>query len=191
MNTLKYTNPAVCLALAVAAGSCFAVVARTTLAEPGIYVGAAYGIASLDGENFDDDTQVLKAFVGGKFNDYIGLEAAANHYGEAEGSLYESELTGYTAALVGYLPLGDGFDLFAKAGNLWWKNDFTILGFSDDVTGNELFFGVGAQLNFGEHVALRIEWERYEVDLSSDEIGVDLDTTYDVDVASLGAVFSF
>lgn len=191
MNTLRFTKPVARLALLVAAGSCFAVAARTALAEPGIYIGAAYGVASLDGENFDDDTQVLKAFLGGKFNDYIGAEVAASDFGEAEGSGYESELTGYSAALVGYLPLGERFDLFAKVGNLWWKNDFTVLGFSDDVTGDELFFGLGAQLNFGEYVGLRIEWERYEVDLSSDEIGIDLDTTYDVDVASLGVVFSF
>lgn len=191
MNNFKRTKPIARLALTVVAGSGFAIAAHTAVANPGIYIGAAYGVASLDGENFDDDTQVLKGFVGGKFNDYIGVEAAANDYGEAEGSGYESELTGYTLAVMGYLPLGDHFDLFAKFGNLWWKNDFTVLGYSDDVSGDEMFFGAGAQFNFGEHFALRLEWERYEVELSSDEVGIDLDTTYDVDVASLGVVFTF
>jgi OmpA-OmpF porin, OOP family len=191
MNQFKCTRPMAALALAVAVGSGFAVMTQSAMAEPGIYIGAAYGMASVDGEEFDDDTQVLKAFVGGKFNDYIGVELAANDYGEAEGRGYKTELTGYTAALVGYLPMGDRFDLFAKIGNLWWKNDFTVLGYSDDITGDELFFGLGGQFNFSENFALRLEWERYEVDLTSDEIGFDLDTTYDVDVASLGVAFTF
>lgn len=191
MNNLKSTRPITRLALSVIAGSGLAVMSSITLAVPGVYVGAAYGIARPDGGDFDDNTQVLKAFVGGKFNDYIGVEAAANDYGEAKGSGYKSELGGYSLALVGYLPLGDHFDLFAKAGNMWWKDDYTILGYSNDATGNEIFYGVGAQFNFNEHIALRFEMERYNVDLSSDEIGINIDGTYDVDVASLGAVFTF
>lgn len=191
MNKHKSTKPLPRLVFAVVAGSGFSVATNSALAEPGIYVGGAYGIARVDSGDFDDDTHELKAFVGGKFNDFIGVEAAANDYGEAKGRGYKTELNGYTLALVGYLPLGNQFDLFAKAGNLWWRNDYTILGYSDDFSGNELFYGLGAQFNFNENFALRLEMERYKVEFSHDEIGFNINETFDVDVASVGVVFTF
>lgn len=191
MSMFNRTNRIATAALPVMAGLGLLVASPITLAEPDIYIGAAYGIASFDGGDFDDDTQVLKAFVGGKFSDYLGVEAAANDYGEAKGSGFKSELNGYSLAVVGFLPLGESVDLFAKMGNMWWKNDYTILGYSNDADGSEIFYGLGAQFNLTQNFAFRLEVERYKVDLGRDEIGFDLDQNYDVDIASVGAVFTF
>lgn len=192
MINLKINKRLLHLAVVTTMGSCIVVGASVVSAEPGLYVGGAIGWGRVDGSDFDDDNAVYKIFAGGKFNDYIGVEIAANDYGEAERGIFASELTGNTAAVVGYWPLGDNFELFAKAGNMWWRDKVTVLGTYDDtISGDEIFYGLGANFKFNESLALRVEMERYKVDLSQEEIGVDLDDTYNVDVASVGMAFSF
>jgi len=156
------------------------------------YVGAEYGQSRVNESDFDDDDSALKLFIGGKFNKYIGVEGAINDYGETESTGYSSELKGNTAAIVVFLPIMNNFDLFAKGGRLWWRNDVSVLDtFDEELDGTENFFGLGASFHFNKNVSLRAEMERYEVDFSEDEIGVDVDAEADVDVASIGIAFQF
>jgi OmpA-OmpF porin, OOP family len=191
MEKLLYIKPLSRFSLAVVAGVGLVFASYTAQAEPSIYIGGAYGMARVDGGNFDDDSPMIKGFIGGKFNHYIGLEAAANDYGEAKGSGYKTQLSGYTVALMGYLPLGENADIFAKIGKLWWQNDYNILGYSNDATGNDVLYGFGLQLNLNESLAFRLEMERYQVEFSKNEVGLNFDETYDVDVASVGLVLTF
>lgn len=179
------------IALAVSMASGLWVAANSATAEPGFYVGGAYGLGRVNGGDFEDDTSVLKAFVGGKFNDYVGLEVAVHDFGEAEDSGFSSELTGGSLALMGFMPFTDSFEVFVKAGNLWWENDLRFLGFKSSQDGEEFFYGLGANFYFNPTLAVRLELERYEVELSSDEVGIDIDGSTDVDVASVGVVFNF
>lgn len=179
-------------ALAVTAGVGIAFSFTPSATAAGLYLGGAIGWGRVDGSDFDDDDPVYKIFAGGKFTDYFGVEIAAHDFGEARDSGYKSELSGYSAAVAGYLPLGDNFELFAKIGNMWWRDKVTVLNtFRDTIDGDEIFYGLGGNFNFNESLSLRLEIERYKVDLSEDEIGVDLDDTYNVDVASVGLLFNF
>ena len=45
--------------------------------------------------------------------------------------------------------------------------------------------------NFTKTLALRVELERYKVELSQNEIGAGVDGSFDVDVASVGLVLNF
>jgi len=192
MTNLKLKKQITGVSLAIAAGLGIATLFTQPAAAAGINLGGAIGWGRVESSDFDDDNPVYKVFAGGKFNDYVGVEAAYHDFGEAEDTGYSSKLRGYSAALVGYLPLGDNFDLFAKIGNLWWHDKITVLDtFHDTVDGDEIFYGIGANFNFNEALALRIEMERYKVDLSADEVGVNFDDTYNVDVASVGLQFSF
>ncbi|HEX4911812.1 MAG TPA: outer membrane beta-barrel protein [Permianibacter sp.] len=161
-------------------------------AESGAYVGAAYGVSRVDGADFDDDDQAIKVFLGGRFNPYFGLEVAVNDYGDSRDGAFSSELLGNTLAAVGFLPLNDRFELFAKAGRLWWKDKVRVGdSFRDTLDGNENFYGVGANFLVSDAMGFRLELERYEVKLSRSEIGVELDGTFDVDVVSLGVFLHF
>ncbi len=184
------------IALAMTVGSSIVFATNSAWAEPGFYVGGAYGQNSVNDSDFDDKNPAIKIFAGGKFNDYIGLEAAINDYGEAERTGYSAELSGNTLAVVGFLPIMDCCELFIKGGQLWWKDKVEVLDtFSDTLNGNESFYGVGADFNLSESksssIALRLEMERYKVELSQNEIGADVDGSSDVDVASVSVLFNF
>lgn len=179
-------------ALAAVVGVSLLVAANQAVAESGLYLGVGYGASRVDNSDFDDDDTAKKVFVGAKFNDYFGLEGAANDYGGTSDNGYSSELRGNTLALVGFLPLAESFEFFVKGGQLWWRDKITVLDtFRDTLSGDENFYGAGVNFNFGESVSLRLEMERYKVELSQDEIGVDVDETYDVDVASVGIAVNF
>jgi len=180
------------IALCATIGSAAIIFAGNAAAEPGMYVGGAYGQSRVDDSDFDDNNPAYKIFVGGKFNDYIGLELAGNDFGEAESGIYSSDLTGVTLALMVYLPLTDSFELFVKGGQLWWENDVKILNtYNDKLDGEELFYGVGMNFKFTDTLSLRVELERYKVELSQNEIGVGVDGSFNVDVASVGLLLNF
>lgn len=192
MNVSENARLARFFAKAVLAGACLLMVSHAGAAEPGAYVGAAYGVSRVDGADFDDDDQAAKIFLGGRFNQYFGLEVAVNDYGDSRDGEFSSELRGYTLAAVGFLPLNDRFELFAKAGRLWWKDKVRVgNSFRDTLDGNENFYGVGANFLVSDVMGFRLELERYEVKLSRSEIGVELDGSFDVDVASLGIFIHF
>ena len=191
MNSPVFMKKSISLsaALAVASGLCIA--SGAVYADPGLYLGGAFGVARVDGNDFDDDSSVLKVFAGGKFNSYLGVEAGMHDFNETKDGGFTSDLSGKSLAVVGFLPLSDSFELFIKAGNLWWKNDLEFGGLKDSRDGTEIFYGVGANFNFNPSVALRVELERYDVEFSSNEVGINIDDTTEVDVASVGVVFSF
>ena len=129
----------------------------------------------------DDTDTAGKIFGGWKLTDWLGLEAAYVDLGTAEidtpGSSVDLDADGFSLSAVGFLPLNDNFDLFAKAGAYNWdvEADGIAGGLEDD--GTDATYGVGARLGLNDNVALRAELERYEVD------------DYDVDVASVGIEF--
>lgn len=191
MTNSKRLLSATGAALAVMMGTGVVLSSNAAAAESAFYVGGAYGMSRVDNADFDDNTNVIKAFAGGKFMDYFGVEAAALDYGSASDNDVKSDLTGYSVAVVGFLPFTDSFEGFLKLGNLWWENDIRFLGFKNSFDGEELFYGAGVNFNFNKTLALRVELERYTVELSSNEVGIDIDGDTDVDVASVGVVFNF
>lgn len=172
-------------------GSIFTANAVADYVGPGAYIGAGYGLIDVNDSDFEDDDATKKLYFGGKFGRYVGVEAGVHDYGEASSELASWELDGKTLAIVGFLPFNESFSLFAKAGNLWWDADVSVLGIDGDFDGSEVFGGVGAQFSFNKNFALRAEYERYKVELEDDEIGFDVDSDSKVNVASLGAQFNF
>ena len=188
MFNLKFNKQAALVALIVTAGSSMSLAAN---ADSGVYIGGAGGESRVNDSDFDDNNRVGKAIVGGKFNNYIGVEAAYNDFGDGGNNGYTYDLTGETLALVGYLPFTDSFNIFAKVGNLWWDDDAKVLGVSSRHDGEEIFYALGMNFNFTKVLTLRVELERYKVELSQDEIGPGVDGSFDLDVATVGVLFNF
>lgn len=191
MKNSKSAARATELALAAMIGVTVLFASDSVAADSAFYIGGSYGMSRINNSDFDDNTNILKAFAGGKFGDFIGVEAAALDYGSANDNDLKSDLTGASVALVGFLPFTDSFEGFIKLGNLWWENDIRFLGFKDSQDGEELFYGGGFSFYFNKTLVMRFELERYTVELSSDEVGIDIDGDTDVDVASVGVVFNF
>lgn len=171
---------------------------------------------SREASTLDDSVDVWGALVGYRFNKWVGTEIGYVHLGEAKydfDGVINSTLTpggsedfdytmgyrfasaGPTAAVVGFLPLGQHFELNAKAGILLadtrqtvrlYDVEFKENFFHDrvDSSQTEIFAGIGATWNATEDVAIRLEYQKFF------DVG-DNEKTYeqDIDVINVGVLF--
>ncbi len=133
----------------------------------------------------DDSDSALKIYGGSRIYENFAVEAFYSDFGSisAEGTTTDgdnatanAEVSGFGASAVGLLPLSRSIDLMAKLGMLYWdvESSSTVGGVSEsnDDTGMDPTFGVGAQYTITSNVALRVEWERFDVG-DSDTTGED------------------
>lgn len=186
-NILLYLLPFIALA-----ASAPGVYAQELLAEP--YVGFGYGQYKLEFESdevdtdFDDDQDTWRIYGGTQFTEALGAEISLYDFSGGTDTSLASDLEGASIAALFHAPLfDDRFSLFAKVGWFYWEADIetTVPGapvLSEDFDGNDVFFGAGAKLALTDAVALRLEYDRFELD---EDINPELDQ------ASLSLQFSF
>ena len=160
--------------------------------DSGFYVGGGVGqfnvkIDDVDDTNnalerLDDDDTAWKAFVGWRFNPYIGLELSyidfgnPNGHASASGSSgdYSADLSGFAPYIIGSFPLGP-VELFGKVGYYFY--DLKLSADIDDVTDpqfrskksdEDLVYGFGAGVTFFEHLHARLEYEKIDSDRIDD-----------------------
>jgi OOP family OmpA-OmpF porin len=113
-------------------------------------------------------------FGGYQFNRYFSLEGGYVDFGKIEadrniGRPLESDTVYLTA--VGSVPITDKFSAYGKAGFHRWNVDEVnpgLIGSTDD-SGTDPTYGVGLQYRFNDKVALRTEYNRFELgDLDED-----------------------
>ena len=169
-------------ALAVAA---LAVTATATAQdnESGLYVGGGVGTFNLDIDDVDDVTTTIdryssddtayKAFVGWRATPNFGVEVAYVNLGSPDdevlpGTRVTVETDGIAPYLVGTLPLGDWFELFAKAGYYWYDVEArtaTGLGSLRTSENDSTFtWSAGAGVNVLERLNIRLEYEQFDVE---------------------------
>lgn len=172
--------------LAVAALA-FAAGAGAQENEQGFYAGAGVGSFNLDIDNPDDveetidryssDDTAWKAFVGWRMNPYLAFEAAYVNLGSPDDTIApDTQLTvetdGFAPYVVGTLPIGDWFEVFAKAGYYWYDVTARVsspLGTARDSTSDEAFtWTAGVGVNLFEHVNVRLEYEQFDIDDTDD-----------------------
>jgi OOP family OmpA-OmpF porin len=136
--------------------------------DKGFYAGAGVGQSFVDEGIYDDEDTAFSVFGGYQFNPYFGLEAGYADFGKIEAKGVGPALEADTAYLtaVGSLPITDNFSAYAKAGFHNWNLDSELPGLvsdSDD-SGTDPTYGLGVQYRFTDHVALRGEYSRFEVE---------------------------
>lgn len=177
--------------------------ASTASAQPpemGFYLGAGYGSYKYQFDNddldtnFDDDSDVVKAFAGLNFNPAIGnynpslaLEVTYLNFGDAEDEGLTASLEGMSLAGIIAAPLNRHVTLFGKLGWFAWETDVegTLIGdiiVDEEADGDDIFYGIGVKLALTEVVDLRLEYDRYEIDDAIDP---------DLDIVSLSAQYTF
>jgi OOP family OmpA-OmpF porin len=121
-------------------------------------------------DTFESDQLGWKAYAGFNFLDFLGLEASYRDLGNysegtTDGSI-DLDLKVIDASARAYVPVWL-FDVFVRAGyaNIAWDGSINIENeienFDEDDW--ELFYGVGLELKLGDHLAVRAEWEKYDV----------------------------
>jgi OOP family OmpA-OmpF porin len=150
--------------------------------EAGFYAGAGVGSYNLDIDDPDDvvdtidryssDDTAWKAFVGWRMNPYLAFEGAYVNLGSPDDIIApDTKLTvetdGFAPYIVGTLPIGDWFEVFAKAGYYWYDVSARVsspLGTARDSTSDEAFtWSAGMGVNFFERFNVRLEYEQIDI----------------------------
>lgn len=129
------------------------------------------------------------------FNRYIGAELGYAYLGEtsafASGITETVKAQGLELLAVGAIPLNPNFEIYGKVGVFFWdlKDSCTgapcVFG-SQNETGSDLTYALGAQFNFARNYGMRLQYQRYQ------DVGDEATTgKSDVDVLSVGIVFKF
>lgn len=137
----------------------------------GIYLGAGVGEVTNKVAGFEADGVAIKFFGGYAFNQYFALEAAYIDAGTLKDTVDGLDVSvdndGFVVAALGKLPLTDAFSLFAKLGYTFYdqkviarRGDVSV---SEKSSGDDLLYGVGANLRLGRRLELRAEYEVVDV----------------------------
>lgn len=182
MKTLK----AVVLAALVGSGTLIPQLAAAQSADPGLYLGGGAGYNRVEGEDFTgdgdefkDDRVSYKGIAGLKLGQHFSLEGQYLNFGTAEDGDNRVDADGWTAGGVFELPMTQNFSVYGKGGALFWDAEGRFANVSADDDGTDPFYGVGARFALSQHLALRLEYERFELN----------DT--DIDMASANLLFHF
>jgi OmpA-OmpF porin, OOP family len=172
---------------------------------------AAMGYPVTSGTSTLEDSDTSWSIVGGyRFSPNFSIEGSYMDFGAAEyratgtvnppgpaisapaTAAEDIEASGFTAAVVGTAPIGEMFELHARAGVMFTKIDVSatvsISGSSgtasDSLDSQDFFFGLGAGLHFAEQWALSLDWQRFKDVGDEDETG-----EADIDRISLGLTY--
>lgn len=165
--------------------------------SPEFSIGGGYGLTKLKDGDFDEEEAAKKAFAVFKINEFIGIEAAYIDFDESGNEAFDIDIKGKALDVILELPISQSFSIYAKGGQLWWDADTNIdtseFITSSDSDGDETFWGIGTKFRLAERLDLRVEYERFNFEISRDEINVlqpdDIDM--DVDYASVNLQFTF
>jgi len=175
---MKSLRLLVLIVLAMASGTALAQVDSNDNRR-GFYIGAGLGdfSASIDDPqgteiDLDSDDTALKLFGGWRLSRFFAVQLDYVDFGESSGESgffdLRSDTTGFAPNVVGTLPIGF-FELFAKAGMIWYDVDLDVDNdptFSD--SGEDPIYGVGVGLTLVERLTLRLEYEVIDVESFDD-----------------------
>jgi OOP family OmpA-OmpF porin len=165
--------------------------------------------------NLEDSDTSFSLFGGYRFSPYFAVEAGYIDLGTAEYRASgrvdpfgptpplnvslgaDFEVTGFTAAALGSVPLGQMFDAHARLGILFSDTEMSVSataslpggasGSSSDslsATAQDMFYGVGLGMRLGERWAFSLDWQQFKDVGDEEETG-----ETDIDRLSLGVVF--
>lgn len=165
------------------------------------YFGLSFGQADVkdfceNGLDSCDDTAFTGRIHGGvHLNRYTDVEFGYRYIDDVDASFGIAELRAnghFVDATMQFGVPGTGpFQVFAKAGAMYWLVDYKIsapiLGISesDDEDGVSLRTGIGVRYDVNEDISLRADWD-YLVDVGNNDIG-----DRDIQVFSFGPEVRF
>ncbi len=156
--------------------------ANVNIVFAGNYIGGSFGQSSVDASGYNKPT-AYKLF-GGLRNKNFGIEAGYHNlgkfsiptiFGDANTTVKGFEISG-----VGFLPLNEKFELFAKVGAFAWNVDSTVssLNLSASDSGTDLTYGLGAEFKVMQDFSLRAEYQKFVKISDSDVSSISLGAAY-------------
>lgn len=141
----------------------------------GWYAGAGVGQAEYEG--LSDKPTSMKLFLGYSFNPNAAVEFAYVDSGEATEDTFlgdfKASADGVEVSVVGLLPVNSAVSFLGRLGLFNWDAEFELGGASASDSGTDLTYGLGVQFDISKAVALRGEYQVYDVDGDDiDNIGI-------------------
>lgn len=143
--------------------------------DSGVFAGAGIGQVnvsdSFEGFSFDANDTAFRLFGGYKINPNFAVELAyidaGNPTDNIDGVDVSVNATAFQASLIGSIPLNSHLSGFARAGILFWDAtteatdgvDFI----SDDDSGNDFAWGLGASAALNEKAKLELAFEGADI----------------------------
>lgn len=160
--------------------------------DTGPYIGANYGMFKSRGGDFEDDNDYYELLVGYRFIPFLGVELNYADFGKYGGDIASADVDGWGVAAVGFLPLSDNFNIYAKAGQFFSTVDVELAGFQDDFDDEQVFYGIGMNFVVADPLNISVEYNRYKVEVDDSDWPVQLnDSDTDIDTIKVGAKFTF
>jgi OOP family OmpA-OmpF porin len=175
----------------------------------GTFFNSGFPVISATSSLDDSDTS-WSTFGGYSFSQYFAVEASYVDLGTAKyrasgtvnppGPAFSApasygadfDVSGFTAAAVGSVPIGRLFEAHARAGVLFSDmeisetasiaNSSASDSYSSD--SRDFFFGLGASLQFGEQWSINLDWQQFKDVGDEDETG-----EADIDRIALGVTY--
>lgn len=151
--------------LALLFGLSLCVGQKAQAAPPGGYIG--FSLGSADVKEIDETDTAYKLVAGWTVNQNLGMDITFVDLGTYQGGL--ADAYGVAFDVVGYLPVGNNFNILGKIGMFAWTVDVDIINASDD--GTDLTYGLGVQYDLHNRLSIRGEWEEYN-DVSGSDISL-------------------
>jgi len=156
------------------------------------YIGASagqskFGTGCVDPFNCDLKDTAFRVYAGGRFNNYVSLEAGYVGFGRTDSNGGDANAWAVPFTLVMGAPFGRGFSAFGKLGGLYGRTDTTVdattLLASGSRSGWGWTYGVGAAYSITRDFDVRIDWDRYKLEFA--------DGRHDVDMLGAGVQLRF
>lgn len=164
-------------------GVCLGLASMTAVgADKGWYAGASVGESkasdwcNIDFGDCEDTDTAWKLFGGHQINKNFAAELGYADLGEVTDVGVGIETKTIAVSALGMIPVGQASNIFGRLGFNRWDLSSSQLG---DDSGTDPVYGIGASFGMGPAAALRLEWERFDVDDS------------DIDLLSVGVTYAF
>ena len=140
-----------------------------------------------------------QAFAGLRYGKYVGVEAGYFRYGTFKDetwlatpdiavlppfptATYATKLDGLTLFLVGFYPINQELEAFAKVGTVAWDSELTIrspsVNLIGEADGDDLAFGLGLDYLASGPWRVRLELQYHDVEVTSLDINVTASAIY-------------
>lgn len=156
-----------------------ALLGLSTQAHSDVYIGGGAYLADVDdsfnANDVSDDDIVPAIFVGYKPWSFFAIEGGYYDLGDfsdtVNGTKVTADLDAFTLGVNAILPLMF-IDLYAKTGLAYVGYDFEAGNYKKDGTTNDLYYGVGGNINITKWIDLYVEYTVFDTEVEVEMLGV-------------------
>jgi len=153
----------------------------------GLNVGQSnYRADCAPGLDCDDQHTAYKLYVGGMFNDIVGLELGGFDMGWVDRNAGRFRARGVNISLVGQVPMNSPFLLVGRLGTTWGRtnSESSVPGYAGTRSAWKPAWGVGVGYRFNPQWAVVLDYDQHRIEVPNDD-------NERVDAVTLGVRVSF